>query len=83
MYKAYVIGAPEIGAEDEEIAANEGIEGIIKRKEQKLLQIKLELTKVKSEVAVKRAILQVTVSNYIYFFCLEHKELGKRRRTKQ
>ncbi|KAI6191915.1 hypothetical protein M3Y97_00279500 [Aphelenchoides bicaudatus] len=55
---AYIIGAPEIGAEDEQIAENEGIEGIIKRKEQKLLQVKLELTKVKQEVAAKRSILQ-------------------------
>jgi hypothetical protein len=60
MYKAYIIGAPEIGAEDEEVLENEGIEGIMKRKEQKLLQVKLELARIKSEVAGKRAVLQVS-----------------------
>jgi ubiquitin len=63
MYKAYIRGVPDIGQIDEEDIANEGIESIIKKKEQRLLQMKLELTKAKDDVNSKRALLQVDQNN--------------------
>lgn len=59
MYRAFILGAPDIGQADEQDVANEGIENVMKKKEQKLLQIKLEVVKVKEAVNSKRLLLQV------------------------
>lgn len=59
MYNSYIRGLVDIGQQDEEDLINESIESIIKKREHKLLQMKLELTKVKNEVNTKRAMLQV------------------------
>lgn len=59
MYRAYIVGLPDIGAINEDGAENEGIEGIIRKKEQRLMKIQTELDKVKEEVTAKRRILEV------------------------
>ncbi|KAI6226437.1 hypothetical protein M3Y99_01294100 [Aphelenchoides fujianensis] len=55
--QAYIIGAPEVEG-TEKIGENDGLESILKKKELKLAEIKLNLAKVKAEVDAKRALLQ-------------------------
>ncbi|KAI6232211.1 hypothetical protein M3Y95_00462600 [Aphelenchoides besseyi] len=57
MYKAYIIGAPEI-ATDDSVDATDGIENILRKKEAKLIEVKLNVEKVKAEVESKRSLLQ-------------------------